>query len=195
MKLREKRELEMQELKERRLKEKQELQKELEDKLSSETIEVLEIKECDEGWSYKVEIAFILESFRQVDTFFWNEDESMNKFISKVKRRIDYIKELREQYPEYCKQNDFIQFNSKFNKKITLTHMGYDRDYFINIQLADYLKLPNTTDCSFGGGDYEIKRTPKRVAEYNRNIDITIDALLDCITELRQRKYTAERID
>jgi len=187
MTLREIRNLEFKEMQERREKEKEELRTQLEKSLKDESIEVLSMNEYDE--SYKVVIAFTLDGFRQEDDFYWNGDESREDFINKIKKRINYIKELREQYPEYCKQNDFIQTNSKFRKEFNLTHMGYDRKFYLELQLADFLKLPNTTSCSFGGGDYEIKRTPKRVEEYNKNIDIAIDVLLDCIAELKQRKY------
>lgn len=163
-----------------------ELQKELKETLSLEEIELLAITERNDG--YDVKVAFTLDGYRQEDNFYWGADESQESFIMSVKKRIDYIKELREKYPDYCKQNDYIQANSMFSKTIKLTHMGYSKDFYLNIQLADYMKLPNTTSCSCGGGDYEIKRTPKRVEEYNKNIDITIDAMLDCISELRRKK-------
>lgn len=188
MTLREKRILEIEELQKRREKEQEELKNELETSLNNESIEVISMREDDEE-SYKVVIAFTLDGFKQEDDFYWNGDESKEDFIKKVKLRIDYIKELREQYHEYCKQNDYIQTNSKFRKEINLTHMGYNKTSYIDLQLADYLKLPNTTSTGFGGGDYQIKRTPERVKEFNRNIDIAIDVLLDCIAELKQRKY------
>lgn len=187
MTLREMRKLEFEEMQERREKEKEELRKQLEESLKDESIEVVSLKEYDD--SYKVVIAFTLDGFRQEDDLYWNIDDSREDFVNKTKKHIDYIKELREQYPEYCKQNDYIQTKRDFYKKFTLTHMGYKRTYELKLKLADYLKLPNTTSCSFGGGDYEIRRTPQRVEEFNKNIDIAIDALLDCIAELKQRKY------
>lgn len=187
MTLREMRKLEFEEMQERREKEKEELRKQLEESLKDESIEVVSLKEYDD--SYKVVIAFTLDGFRQEDDLYWNIDDSREDFVNKTKKHIDYIKELREQYPEYCKQNDFIQTNSRFKKEFNLTHMGYGRKFYLELRLADYLKLPNTTSCGFGGGDYEIKRTPKRLEEYNKNIDIVIDTLLDCIAELKQRKY------
>lgn len=187
MTLREKRLLEIEELQKRREMEREELKRDLETSLSDESIEVVSMCEHDDE-NYKVVITFTLDGFTQEDKFYWNGDDSKEDFIKKVKRRIDYIKELREQYHEYCKQNDYIQTNSKFRKEINLTHMGYNRKFYIDLQLADYLKLPNTTSTSFGGGDYEIKRTPQRVKEYNQNIDVAIDVLLDCIAELKQRK-------
>ena len=189
MTLAEKRNLEYMELQERKEREREELKQQLRAALSEESIELLSIKENGENWSYIIEAAFTLDGYRQEDSFYWSADEDQEAFISSVKSRINYIKELRQKYPGYCKQNDYIQINSRFYKKINLTHMGYRREYYIDIKLADYLKLPNTTDTGFGGGDYEIKKTPKRVEEFNKNIDITIDALLDCISELKQKKY------
>ena len=186
--LREKRLLEIEELQKRREKEQEELKKELETTLNNETVEVVSMTEYDEE-SYKVVIQFMLDGFMQEDDFYWNGDESKESFIGKVKKRIDYIKELREQYHEYCKQNDYLQTNSKYRKEINLTHMGHNRKFYIDLQLADYLKLPNTTSTGVGGGDYQIKRTPQRVKEYNDNIDIVIDVLIDCIAELKQKKY------
>lgn len=181
------RDLEYEELQKRREKERDEIEKSLEETLNTESIEVISINSSSDG--YKVIIAFTLDGFRQEDDFYWDLDESREDFVNKVSKYINYIKELREKYPEYCKQNDYIQTNSKFYKEINLTHMGYKRTFSLDLQLADYLKLPNTTSCSFGGGDYQIKRTPQRVKEYNKNIDIAIDVLLDCIAELKQRKY------
>jgi len=192
MTLQEKRNLEYRELQERREKEQVEIQQQLQDALANETIEVLEIKENTENWSYIVTVAFTLDGYKQEDEFYWSSDKSQEDFIVIVKNRIEYIKELREKYADYCKQNDYIQANSKFHKVIKLTHMGYSREFYFNIQLADYMKLPNSTSCGCGGGDYEIKRTPKRLEEYNKNIDITIDVLLDCISELKQKKYISK---
>ena len=191
MTLAEKREKEYQEMRERKEEEHLELEQQLKDALSLESIEFLSLKENSENWNCTVKLAFTLDGYRQEDDFYWTSDESQETFIQHVKNRIDYIKELRTKYPDYCKQNDYIQTNSKFCKKILLTHMSYNREFYFDIQLADYLKLPNQTYCSFGGGDYEIKRTPKRVEEFNKNIDITIDALLDCISELKQKKFVS----
>jgi hypothetical protein len=193
MTLAEKREREYKEIQERKEKERLELEQQMREALTHDSIELLSIKENGEDYSLIVCLAFTLDGYRQEDEFYWSADESQEAFIQHVKDRIDYIKELRAKYPDYCKQNDYIQIHSKFHKTITLTHMGYKREFYLNIQLADYLKLPNTTSCGFGGGDYEIKRTPKRVEEFNRNIDITIDALLDCIAELKQKKYMGAR--
>jgi len=188
MTLGEMRRQELEDNQKRRQEERLELQRLLAEALSEDSIEVLSISDNDED-RYTVKLAFTLDGFRQEDDFYWMSDESQEDFIEKAKRHVGYIKELRMQYPDYCKQNDFIQANGKFSKKLVLTHMGYNREFYFEVDLADYLKLPNTTCCSFGGGDYEIKRTPQRVQEYNKNIDLTVDFLIDCIAELKQRKW------
>ena len=142
---------------------------------------------------YSVRYEFELDNYTQQDVILWKNDESLEDLIKRVNDHIEYIKELRVQYPEYCKQNDYIQSNRDYKKELILTHMGYQQRYYLDIKLCDYLKLPNTTDCGFGGGDYEIKRTPKRVKEYNENIDKTIDMLLDCISDLKKMKYVENR--
>ena len=192
MTLAEKRDKENKELQERKEKERLELENQLKGALSLESIEFLSLKENSDNCDCSVRLAFTLDGYRQEDSFYWSADKSQESFIEQVKSRINYIKELREKYPEFCKQNDYIQSNSKFRKKISLTHMDYNREFYFEVQLADYLKLPNSTSCSVGGGDYEIRRTPKRVEEYNKNIDITIDILLDCISELKQKKYSVK---
>lgn len=185
--LKEIRDAEYADLQERRRQEKEELQRDLEDSLNEESIEVLSFREFDN--SIDVELSFTLDGFAQRKTFYWFETESKEEFLNQIKKSINYIKELRETYPEYCKQNDFIQTNRDYRKEFNLTHMGYKKRFILEVMLADFLELPNTTDTGFGGGDFEIKRTPKRVTEYNENIDIVIDGLLDCIAELKQKKY------
>lgn len=183
---------EWEELQKRQAKEMEEIQQQLKDALDFDEIKVHELKESSGDWDLTVVFQFTIDGYTQEDSALWDSSESLETFVDKVKRRIGYIRELRDQYPEYCKQNDFIQLHSIFNKTLTLTHMGYERHYDFCIELADYLKLPNTTSTGFGGGDYEIKRTPKRVKEYNENIDKAINFLIDCITELRNRRNDSE---
>ena len=174
------------ELKERREKEQKEIEQQLSEIINFYDAKILDCKPSDEY--FRVDIEFTLFGYTQKDEFYWRLDESIEEFSLKTKQRIEYIKELRERYPVFCEQNDFIQSHSNFAKKLTLTHMGYKKELYFNVQLADYLKLPNTTSCGFGGGDYEIKRTPKRVKEYNKNIDRTIEFLIDCIAEIKTSK-------
>ncbi len=181
------RDLEYKESREREKRKQEELEKELKIMFSEESIDIKHIRDDED--CYRVNMLFTIDGYEQDEVYFWMNSESKEDFLEKVKNHIGYIKELRKKYPEYCKQNDFIQTNRDFKKGFNLTHMGYKRTFELNLKLADFLKLPNTTDTGFGGGDYEIKRTPKRVEEYNKNIDIAIDTLLDCIAELKQRKY------
>ena len=170
-----------------------EIRKILEEEFEKNNMKVLEVtrdvNDYEELKYYSVKYEFELDNYTQQDVTFWENDESLEDLIKGVKDHIEYIKELRTQYPEYCKQNDYIQSNRDYKKELILTHMGYQQRYYLDIKLCDYLKLPNTTDCGFGGGDYEIKRTPKRLKEYNENIDKTIDMLLDCISDLKKLKY------
>ena len=169
------------------------IRKILEEEFEKNNIKVLEVtrdvNDYEDLKYYSVKYEFELDNYTQQDVTFWENDESLEDLIKGVKDHIEYIKELRTQYPEYCKQNDYIQSNRDYKKELILTHMGYQQRYYLDIKLCDYLKLPNTTDCGFGGGDYEIKRTPKRLKEYNENIDKTIDMLLDCISDLKKMKY------
>lgn len=170
-----------------------EIRKILEEEFEKNNMKVLEVtrdvNDYEELKYYSVKYEFELDNYTQQDVTLWENDESLEDLIKGVKDHIEYIKELRTQYPEYCKQNDYIQSNRDYKKELILTHMGYQQRYYLDIKLCDYLKLPNTTDCGFGGGDYEIKRTPKRLKEYNENIDKTIDMLLDCISDLKKMKY------
>jgi|GEM_PF-6116967 len=174
-----------------------EIRKILEEEFKKNNMKVLEVtrdvNDYEELKYYSVRYEFELDNYTQQDVILWKNDESLEDLIKRVNDHIEYIKELRVQYPEYCKQNDYIQSNRDYKKELILTHMGYQQRYYLDIKLCDYLKLPNTTDCGFGGGDYEIKRTPKRVKEYNENIDKTIDMLLDCISDLKKMKYVENR--
>lgn len=179
---------EWEESKKRKQKEMEEIQEQLRESLDFDEIKVVSTEECKDDYALIVTFQFTLDGYTQEDSIYWESTDSIEKFVVKIHKRIDYIKELREKYPEFCKQNDFIQSHSNFKKTLELSHMGYARRYEFYIELADFLKLPNTTSCSIGGGDYEIKRTPKRVQEYNENIDKAVHFMLDCITELRNRK-------
>lgn len=170
-----------------------EIRKILEEEFKKNNMKVLEVTRDEDNWKelkyYSVRYEFELDNYTQQDMILWENDESLEDLIKRVNEHLEYIKELRTQYPEYCKQNDFIQSNRDYKKELILTHMGYQQRYYLDIKLCDYLKLPNTTDWGFGSGDYEIKRTPKRLKEYNENIDKTIDMLLDCISDLKKMKY------
>lgn len=125
------------------------------------------------------------DGFEQDDGYYWNWQESVEEATEKIKGHIDYIVELRNKYPDYAKQNDYIQKHRKYEKKCKLMDRGYSREVDLSAELCGYLKLPNTTSCGFGGGDYELKKTPERVKDFNENIDKLCLFLADCIGELR----------
>ncbi len=190
MKLHEILDLESQKIQEYKNQKIADLNKSLSDALDDECFELLRIKPCEQY--YRVDLVLTLDGYKQEMLFIWDFNESQETLIEKIKARVSYIKELRQKYPEFCRQNDYIQMNSNFKKTLHLTDGGYPIDYVFNIFLANYMELPNTTRCSRGGGDYEIKRTPMRVKEFNKNIDKTIDFLIDCITELKLLKNEME---
>ena len=130
------------------------------------------------------------DGFSQSNSVLWKLNESIREVVTEIIKQIDYIQKLREQYPEYAKQNDYIQANRVFERECKLFDMGYIKHAYLKADLCGYLKLPNIVEGSFGGGDYEIKRTPKRVSDFNNNIDTLCLFLADCISDLRKLKLT-----
>lgn len=128
------------------------------------------------------------DGFEQEDSHYWEWQESVEEAAEKIKKHIDYIAELRKQYPEFAKQNDYIQAHRKYGRVCKLYNEGYLMEVRLLAELCGYLKLPNTTSCGFGGGDYEIKKTPRRVKDFNENIDRLCLFFADCIGELRGMK-------
>lgn len=181
-----------------------ELRKELKRKRESEILELLkrELSESEFVFS-SVSIAFenkdreaglvkyeftLPDGFSQQDSCFWAWDVSVEDIVERIVKNVSYIEKLREEYPEFAKANDLIQAKRKYDRTVNLSHFGYIHQAKLSADLCDYMKLPNLTSCSFGGGDYEIKRTPKRVSDFNQNIDILCNFLVDCIAELRTMK-------
>lgn len=128
------------------------------------------------------------DGFEQDETIKWGWEENIDDVTWHIKGQIDYIAKLRKQYPDYARQNDHIQKHRKYEKVCKLYDTGYPREAYLKAELCGYLKLPNTTSCSVGGGDYELKRTPARVKDFNENIDKLCLFLADCIGELRGMK-------
>ena len=127
----------------------------------------IDFEKHDEAGS--IEYHFKLsDGFEQTDSYYWQWNESVEEVAEKIKKHIDYIEELRNQYPDYARQNDHIQKHRKYQKVCKLTDEGYPRDAYLKAELCGYLKLPNTTNCSYGGGDYEIKKTSGRVKGFQR---------------------------
>lgn len=134
------------------------------------------------------------DGFKQEDDLRWRWDESVEDVASKITKYILYIQQLRTTYPDYAVQNDYIQSHRRFFRKCKSSHSNCE-EFYVKAELCGMLKLPNTTDCSCGGGDYEIKRTPKRVKDFKNNIDNICLFMSDCIAELRQMKREIEEIE
>lgn len=128
------------------------------------------------------------DGYKQSDSYYWKWNESMEDAVNGIKKHIDYVLQLRKEYPVYAKQNDYIQSHREYKRSCKLLDRGVIKNTELRAELCGYMKLPNTTNCSCGGGDYEFKATPKRVEDFNRNIDNLSLFLADCIGELRKMK-------
>lgn len=168
-----------------------------EQKLKSKAIEQLrvylgedniELINCElkyrEAGNYEISYEFTKNNFSQNETSIWDYEEEFEVVAERIKKKILYIAELREKFPEYAVLNDYIQANRKFEKTIQLEEKNYN-SAIVRAELTSYLKLPNTTSCGFGGGEYEIKRTPTRVETFKNNINTLINCFVDYISELR----------
>jgi hypothetical protein len=137
----------------------------------------------------RVEYSFILaDGYSDTQVGFWEYNEDIVIFAQSQKNALEYIQKLRNEFPTQTIQHDYIQKNREYKKELKIVHSGYNQNSFIRLELCGYLKLPNTTSCSCGGGDYQIKRTPERVKDFKDNIDRTIDSLLDVISDLKKLK-------
>lgn len=140
-------------------------------------------KNCDTG-DYNIKYKFCYNGFAQSETAIWDYIEEFETVAERIKKHILYIGELREKFSDYAALNDYIQTHREFKKVIDLEEQHYNLAT-VSAELTSYLKLPNTTSCGLGGGDYEIKRTPKRVEMFKNNINTLINCFIDYIAELR----------
>lgn len=138
-----------------------------------------------EAGNYEISFEFVKNNFSQTETFLWDFDEELETVGEHIKKQVLYIAELREKFPEYAVLNDYIQAHRKFEKTISLYDEYSNSTATVRAELTSYLKLPNETSCGFGGGDYQIKKTPKRVEIFKNNINTLINCFLDYIAELR----------
>jgi len=170
------------------------IQIDIEKQLEEYNAKVLNIHEAERD--LRIVYSFILEDgYSEEQIGFWDYDEDISVFIEKQKRSLEYIKTLRKSFPNQAIQNDYIQKNRIYKKKFRLSHLGYIQYSELKLELCGLMKLPNTTSCSCGGGDYEIKRTPLRANDFKENIDTTIDSLLDVISDLKKLKNEIPNAD
>lgn len=152
-----------------------------------------DLEKYDEAGS--VSLTFELkDGFKQEEDFYWKWNESIEDIADRILERCLYVQRLRTEYPNFAVQNDYIQNHRLFNKSCKLSH-GNNKKFVIVSELCESLKLPNTTDYSCVGGDYELKRTPQRVRDFKDNIDSICLFMSDCIAELRQMKREIEEIE
>lgn len=168
-----------------------ELLKELNDGLQESEYEFSNVSVDFEKYEEAGEVRYdfrLSDGYSQTDSAYWRWDESVSDIIQYIKRHVEYIEKLRQDYPEYASHNDHIQKYRKFERTCKLTNNGFTREANVSALLCGYLKLPNTTECGVGGGDYELRRTPQRVEDFNNNIDTLCLFLADCIGDLRGMK-------
>lgn len=110
-------------------------------------------------------------------TFFLGYQDDVADKIAKHEKHYEYIVELWSQYPRFCLINEVLQKYRVFK----IDDVGV-------IKLTGQLILPNTTECGFGGGDYEIKRTPEREKKFLQNIDKFTLILTKAVVELQEVK-------
>lgn len=180
-----------------RAKRNKELLEELYKNLNSSEIKFSDVnvdtEKYDEAGS--VSLSFELkDGFKQQDNFYWEWNESIKEISDTIIKHCLYIQKLREEYPSYAMQNDYIQGHRVFNRSCKLAHSN-TKTFVIVSELCGKLKLPNSTDYSCGGGDYEFKKTPERVRDFKKNVDNICLFMSDCIAELRQMKREIEELE
>lgn len=142
---------------------------------------------------YRIDYEFEYKGYVQKDEFVWKWAEDISQVGDYIKKHILYIHELRCKFPDYALLSDYIQQHREFHKEIEFAD-GKNKAN-IHCTLTSYFKLPNSTDCSHGGGDYEIKRTPERVKMFKSNITSLISNFIDYIAELRYIERGLEVIE
>jgi len=140
--------------------------------------EVVKINEyMGEDESYRIETKMVINGYEYQNTNWLKYDEQISAFVCKVASCYDYIQKLWTDYPEYCKVNEILQTL----RTLKVEGIG-------NIKLAGRLTLPNTTDNSVGGGDYDVKRVPNNVNDFFENIDKYTSLFSKTITDLQDIK-------
>lgn len=120
--------------------------------------------------------------------------ENLESCGQKTSENWKYVRELREKYPDYCKQNDYIQSHRQYKKDFKLDN-GYNGTVFqMSGELCNLLKLPNTTSFGCGGGDNAIKHTPVRTKQFLSNIDTCVSKFGEYISELKTLKLGLQEI-
>ena len=148
----------------------------------------------DEDRDYKLTYLLVtLKDFTYNGTTFWKYGETLDEVARSIKKYVLYVLELAHKFPEYTALNDYIQQHRIFEKQLFKDDLASGGSN-LRIVLTDYFKLHNITNYSVGGGDYEIKRTPQRIAKFEERIQLSIDELLDCIVELKKMQSRLNKL-
>jgi len=179
-------------IQDRKKKDNEELQKLVQDCVESfdrYNIIITSVRECER--CLEINFEFTFSEVKQHEVTYWHLSEDIYNVAERIVDIVDSVKEIRDQYPEYCKQNDFIQKNRTFERYFNLKNDDSNLKSKFYVTLSNYLRLPNIKIDGRSSDDIfdEIQYTPNRVKEYNENIDTTINFLNECINELKNKKY------
>jgi len=168
-------------------------EKRLLDALSSETknagISLCSLRISENGIVINYKFQIDGDPFEDNALFEFTDD--IEKEVERIRKHIQYISDLMHQYPLFYAQNKYIQAHRVIKRKFdtpSLGYSGYGNEGHFEASLCGLLKLPNSTECSCGGGDYEIKRTPQRVSDFIANADASITFMRGLIAELEALK-------
>lgn len=113
----------------------------------------------------------------------------ISKRVESINKRIDYIKQLWETYPDHCRISEKLKDYAYFSIPNVASRL----------QLTDQVTLPNTVSYqqtntfyggggSCGGGDSQIKQAFKRAEKYIASADKLISILTKSIAELQANR-------
>ena len=138
---------------------------------------------CTLSWSC------VINEYEHADSSYIEYDDAISERVESINKRIDYIKQLWETYPDHCRISEKLKDYAYFSIPNVSSRL----------RLADHLTLPNTVNfqqtgtfygggSSSGGGDHEIKKTFERAEQYIANAEKLISILTEAIAELQANK-------
>lgn len=131
----------------------------------------------------------VIHEYEYADDSVIDYKTSISERVESVNKRIDYIKQLWETYPDHCRISEKLKDYAYFSIPNVAS----------KLQLTDHLTLPNAVryqqsdtfyggGSGFGGGDYEIKRAFERAEKYIASADKLILILTKSIAELQANR-------
>lgn len=134
---------------------------------------------------YDLVIDESIDFVQKDNSYHWYYNESLDTAVENIIKENNYILELYSKYKSNCLMNEFIQKHLVYEKHIV---SNIYKKGIIRFELGNLLILPNTTSCSCGGGDYEVRKVPEKANEFINNIDNYITCLIDAVTDLNTIK-------